>query len=132
MDAVRFIKEYKRMCDSFGSKEHIMAKPCAGCPLDSNVRGCHMNDIAENAEECVAAVDKWAMEHPIRTRQSELLKMFPFIKTDENGVITFCPMGFDRSCHEKNDRGWCTEVNKDKCTECKRKFWLKEIKDGEA
>ena len=58
--------------------------------------------------------------------------MFPLIKTDENGVITFCPMGFDRSCHEKDDSGWCTETNKDECTECKRKFWLKEIKGGEV
>ena len=132
MDAVTYIKEYKRMCESFGSKDHIVGKPCVGCPLEDVGHGCHMNDIADNAEKCVAAVEKWAREHPIRTRQSELLKMFPLMKTDENGVITFCPMGFDRSCHEKNDRGWCTETNKDECTECKRKFWLAEIKDGET
>lgn len=131
MDAVTYIKEYKRMCEYFDSKENP-ARACEGCPLEWLPNGCHMIEIADNAEKCVAAVEKWAREHPIRTRQSELLKMFPLMKTDENGVITFCPMGFDRSCHEKNDRGWCTETNKDECTECKRKFWLAEIKDGET
>lgn len=131
MDAVTYIKEYKRMCEYFDSKENP-ARACEGCPLEWLPNGCHMIEIADNAEKCVAAVEKWAREHPIRTRQSELLKMFPLMKTDENGVITFCPMGFDRSCHEKDDRGWCTETNKDECTECKRKFWLAEIKDGET
>ena len=132
MDAVAYLKAYNRMCESFDSKNNIARKPCVGCPLDDIGRGCHMNDIANNAEECVAAVEKWSKEHPVKTRQSELLKMFPLIKTDENGVITFCPMGFDRSCHEKDNRGWCREISKAKCVECKRKFWLEEIRDGET
>lgn len=123
MDAVRFLREKRRMCVNNACDEGC-------CPLFEYKCCCDVS--TDHYEEIVAAVEQWAREHPIRTRQSELLKMFPLMKTDENGVITFCPMGFDRSCHEKNDRGWCTETNKDECTECKRKFWLAEIKDGET
>lgn len=76
MDAVAYFKAYARMCDSFDSKNNITGKPCVGCPLDDIGRGCHMIDLTNNAEECVAAVEKWAKEHPVKTRQSEFLKIF--------------------------------------------------------
>jgi hypothetical protein len=50
MDAVAYFKAYARMCDSFDSKNNITGKPCVGCPLDDIGRGCHMNDLTNNAE----------------------------------------------------------------------------------
>ena len=87
MDAVAYFKAYARMCDSFDSKNNFTGKPCVGCPLDDIGRGCHMIDLANNAEECVAAVEKWAKEHQARTRQSELLKLFPEVISDPDGFI---------------------------------------------
>lgn len=84
MDAVAYFKAYERMCDSFDSKNNITGKPCVGCPLDDIGRGCHMNDLTNNAEECVAAVEKWAKEHPVKTRQTQPLQYNVF---DRTGVV---------------------------------------------
>ena len=131
MDAVTYIKEYKRMCEYFDSKENP-ARACEGCPLEWLPNGCHMIEIADNAEKCVAAVEQWAKEHPVITRQSKLLNLFPLMDAIEDGCIEICPLLFDRSFHDRNDRGWCTENDNKVCPECKRKFWLAETKDGET
>ena len=115
MDAVEYFKAYARMCDSFDSKNNITGKPCVGCPLDDIGRGCHMNDLTNNAEECVAAVEKWAKEHPVKTRQSEFLKMYPNARIDD-GVIFLGPCAIDKSHKCKFD-----------CKKCCRDYWLQEV-----
>lgn len=131
MDAVTYIKEYKRMCEYFDSKEN-QARACEGCPLEWLPFGCHMIEIADNAEKCVAAVEQWAKEHPVITRQSKLLNLFPLMDAIEDGCIEICPLLFDRSFHDRNDRGWCTENDNKVCPECKRRFWMEELKEGET
>ena len=133
MDAVTYIKEYKRMCEYFDSKENP-ASACEGCPLEWLPNGCHMIEIADNAEKCVAAVEQWSKEHPIKTRQSEFLKMFPNAQKSSNGVLDICPRKFepekyksatpDKVCINCDTVHWCDE--------CCRDFWLAEIKDEEA
>lgn len=131
MDAVTYIKEYKRMCEYFDSEENP-ASACEGCPLEWLTNGCHMIEIADNAEKCVAAVEQWAKEHPVITRQNKLLNLFPLMDAIEDGCIEICPLLFDRSFHDRNDRGWCTENDNKVCPECKRRFWMEELKEGEA
>ena len=131
MDAVTYIKEYKRMCEYFYSKENP-ARACEGCPLEWLPNGCHMIEIADNAEKCVAAVEQWAKEHPVITRQNKLLNLFPLMDAIEDGCIEICPLLFDRSFHDRNDRGWCTENDNKVCPECKRRFWMEELKEGET
>ena len=128
MDAVAYFKAYARMCDSFDSKNNITGKPCVGCPLDDIGRGCHMNDLTNNAEECVAAVEKWAKEHPARTRQSEFLKMWPDVKMDK-GNPNIYPCLLDAK--EFIKYGKCWEMHGG-CEQCRHDFWSAEIKDGEA
>lgn len=130
MDAVAYIKAYARMCDSFDSKNNITGKPCVGCPLDDIGRGCHMNDLTNNAEECVAAVEKWAKEHPVKTRQSEFLKRYPEAEIGDDGhpSVDPCQLHKEMANVEVHD-GYC---NKYGCDECRRDFWLAEIKDEEA
>lgn len=125
MDAVTYIKEYKRMCEYFDSKEN-QASACEGCPLEWLPFGCHMIEIADNAEKCVAAVEKWAREHPVKTRQSEFLKMFPNASVGYNGTLVICPSQAD----VKAIAG-CVRSERN-CDKCKRDFWLAEIKDEEA
>nr|DAF61839.1 MAG TPA: hypothetical protein [Siphoviridae sp. ctbgC51] len=133
MDAVAYFKAYARMCDSFDSKNNITGKPCVGCPLDDIGRGCHMNDLTNNAEECVAAVEKWAKEHPVRTRQSKFLKMFPNARIESDGMPSICPIVVDKRCHNKdNDALLCLARDEEECRKCRRDFWLAEIKDEEA
>lgn len=130
MDAVEYFKAYARMCDSFDSKDNVTGKPCVGCPLDDIGRGCHMNDLTNNAEECVAAVEKWAKEHPVKTRQSEFLKQYPEAEIGDDGLpgVDPCQLYKEIANVEIYD-GYC---NKYGCTDCRRDFWLAEIKDGEA
>ena len=128
MDAVEYFKAYARMCDSFDSKNNITGKPCVGCPLDDIGRGCHMNDLTNNAEECVAAVEKWAKEHPVKTRQSELLKLFPGAEI-RDGVLNVCPRKIDPEAYT-HQRGYnCIHIKDDVlCPDCMRSFWFQEIK----
>lgn len=128
MDAVEYFKAYARMCDSFDSKNNITGKPCVGCPLDDIGRGCHMNDLTNNAEECVAAVEKWAKEHPVKTRQSELLKLFPGAEI-RDGVVNVCPRKIDPEAYT-HQRGYnCIHIKDDVlCPDCMRGFWFQEIK----
>ena len=128
MEAEEYFKAYERMCDSFDSKNNITGKPCVGCPLDDIGRGCHMNDLTNNAEECVAAVEKWAKEHPVKTRQSELLKLFPGAEI-RDGVLNVCPMKIDPEAYT-HQRGYnCIHIKDDVlCPDCMRGFWFQEIK----
>ena len=66
MDAVKFLKEKARMTNEC----NIL---CDDCPVHAY---CNHSE-GKNAERMVAIVEKWAEEHPVKTRQSEFLKMFP-------------------------------------------------------
>lgn len=110
MDAVKFMKERNRMCKASGA--------CAGCALRDKATGLCPKWCFEHPEEAVAAVEKWAEEHPIKTRQSEFLKQWPNASADEDGVL-FCPKTVDSAhiCYCK-DKG---------CVVCRREFWLQEV-----
>lgn len=120
MNAVEFLKEAKRYC-----------KWCKNTTQDGKKRLCEvcyfekLNDIFDLHPmayyKFVEMVEQWAKEHPIKTRQSELLKLFP--NTDmHNGVLEFCPQRFG---YFRDNRKCCESTTE--CSECKRDFWLKEI-----
>lgn len=97
MDAVMFVKEWKRMC--------ISSKTCLSCSIGkiAGVSTVCSNVVKEEPEKYVAIVEKWSAEHPIKTRQSEFLKMFPNAPLRENGSIAICPLDVDRDakCSQK-------------------------------
>ena len=65
MDALKFLKERKRMCSSY--------KNCKGCPL-YNINCVINNNISDkDCERNAAAVEKWSKENPLKTRQSVFL-----------------------------------------------------------
>lgn len=78
--------------------------------------GC---DREKTDEEVVAIIEKWSNEHPIQTRQSEFLKMFPNAKI-VNGHINICPKDADSKL-----RGLISCENS--CTKCKDQYWLAEV-----
>lgn len=116
MDAVKYLKEMNRMCNGAN---------CCECPLYANNNGKKVNcEILEKeyAEEAVSIVEKWSAEHPVKTRKSEFLKMFPNVKLLNNEIIDICPRCVDITLPE---RPRCYSV---KCPECKKDYWLAEIK----
>lgn len=109
MDVVEYVKQRERMCNYYID--------CDDCPA-SILESCSSLD---NGFEIVEIVEQWVKEHPVKTRQSELLKLFP--NTDmHNGVLEFCPQRFG---YFRDNRKCCESTTE--CSECKRDFWLKEI-----
>ncbi len=125
MDAIEYIKEAKRLCESRGVCESVSGK----CPLLDENRHCTADictaDIIEKAEKVVQIVEEWAKDNPIKTRQREFLKMFPDAETDRSGILIFCPRKFDPvninsvHCHRHG------------CLECRKDYWLAEVTDND-
>ena len=129
MDAVEFFKMANRLCE----------KGCAECPIrikDICIvrRMARLGDTSvEDIEEMVSKVEQWAKDNPIKTRQSEFLKMFPNARIESDGMSSICPIVVDKRCHNKDDDALCCLVrDEEECRKCRRDFWLAEIKDGEA
>ena len=114
MDAVKYVKTLHRLCKSQAN--------CLECPLHENCEEdnyvyCNGN-ASEYVEKSVHIVEQWAKDNPIKTRQSEFLRMFPnadFCK----GVIDISPCSI-----EKEMKKCCGDR---KCDECKRTYWLTEV-----
>lgn len=117
MDALEFFKARKRMCE---------ATKCASCKLCHMQGGCSIapeNEEIDACEEAIAIVEQWAAEHPIKTRQSEFLKMFPDAPIyPDTGLVRVSPCQVDRALC-----GNCpTGTN---CIKCRKKFWLAEVEE---
>lgn len=117
MDALEFFKTRKRMCE---------ATKCADCKLYHVQGGCCIAPEKEkiNAfEEAIAIVEQWAKEHPIKTRQSVFLEMFPNAPIfPDTGIVKISPCEVDAVL-----RGNCPGVGC--CLKCRKKFWLAEVED---
>lgn len=113
MDTVKFLKEYGRMCKSYGNT-------CVGCrirEMKDNVYKICQEDISEGPEEAIISiVEKWSSEHPVNTRQSKFLEVFPNARLI-NGHINICPKYADTTL------GSQINCNR-KCPDCKKEYWL--------
>ena len=113
MDAVEYVKQRERMCNYYTN--------CTECPA-GYYDGCSsLNGVSK----LVPIVEQWVKEHPVKTRQSEMLKLFPSASMD-GGALCICPMTLAPETH-KTDSGCVPIRNKVECRDCRRDFWLKEI-----
>jgi len=85
-----------------------------------------------SAEDVVEQVEQWVKEHPVKTRQSEFLKMFPSASIDA-GAVCICPKTLVPETYAASDGRGCIHVrNGVKCSTCRRDFWLAEISEGKT
>ena len=113
MDAVEYVKQRNRMCDYYVN--------CGDCPA-GNYEGCSsLNEIPN----LVPIVEKWAKEHPVKTRQSEFLKQWPDARVGDDGYPSVAPCQLYKDIEEKDENGICCKNFG--CDKCRRDFWLKEI-----
>lgn len=113
MDAVEFLKTLSRMCNC----------GCFKCEFGKRLSGFESCTVWQKThpDEAVAIVEKWAKEHPIKTRQSEFLKLFPGADVGEmDGCLTLNPC----NVYEKMRK----ECDGRKCSECRKAFWSAEVK----
>lgn len=121
MNVVEFIKTRARMCKNLS---------CGHCPLKFFCSSSFFDQV-EIAEDAASVVEQWAKEHPVKTRQSEFLKMFPNAQKSLNGVLDICPRKFEPKKYKSaTPDKVCVNGNADDechCDECCCDFWLKEI-----
>ena len=73
----------------------------------------------DNPEKAVEIVEKWSAEHPVKTRQSEFLKMFPDVELEDN-IIKILPCEINTKIKDK-----CYRLRP--CYGCRKKYWLAEV-----
>lgn len=91
MDAVEYLKEAIRMCETIES--------CSNCPMKAlDDAACYPCESSQkslervNPERCVEIVEKWSKENPVKTRKSEFLKLYPnALISDDSGGFTIMP-----------------------------------------
>lgn len=111
MDAVEFLDKVDRLSKR-GSTEEKM----------------RYNDY-RTAGDNVGAVNfvkRWAVAHPIKTRQSVFLEQYPTADADENGVLEVCPALLFAS--HRGKKGGCSTPNRS-CDDCRKEFWLAKAED---
>ena len=116
MDALEFLMERKRLCDSY--------RGCVVCPFGA--AECVFRDMTseDNCKRIVTAVEQWSKEHPCKTRQSVFLEQYPEAEIDANGVVGLCPMSIS-AAHRDSD-GECNYPEL-LCRDCRREFWMQEV-----
>lgn len=123
MDAIKFIKEYLRMCSQDWD--------CEDCPLNKTdfCSAPAPERSQEEAEKLVRLVETWAAANPRKTRQDVFLEQWPSAKIDKNiKVLTICPAELDEKY--RSAKG-CCNINATKigiCDRCRQEFWLQEVK----
>lgn len=117
MDAVKFLQERARMCNSF-------SPDCEGCRVDEEkpvMSECYQW-MFENPERAAKIVEEWSAAHPRKTRQSVFLEQYPNAESDHQGIPIIDPCDVDKTMHGKD--GDCYNGN---CDDCRAKFWAQEV-----
>lgn len=119
MDIVEFFKTVNRLCKN---------RTCGECPIwkDGMCMADFGDDSVKSIEETISKVEQWAKEHPVKTRQSEFLKLFPKA-TVCNHVLSLCPR-FYCSDFLGTDFQECKATN---CDKCRCEYWLAEVTDND-
>ena len=116
MDAVEYLKTLCRMC-------HCECLKCEFGKARSGFETCPVWQRT-HPEEAVEIAEKWAKEHPAKTRQSVFLEQYPETEIDKYGCLRLCPKLV--SADYRNRHGDC--INR-VCIDCHREFWLAEVEE---
>lgn len=116
MDAIEFIKERQRLCQTYVD--------CFRCPAyNSNTGGCNFNTASGyDATEQIRLLEEWSVAHPLKTRQSEFLEQYPNADLDKDGILKVCPKIVEGSSYI-NSRS-CGSVP---CAVCHKAYWLQKV-----
>ena len=94
MDVLKFMKEYRRMCNYYPR--------CFECPR-ADEPNCNIEEMSdEEFENFVNTVEQWSKEHPPRTRLQDFKEKYPNMKCRDSGIPWACCsyLGYCESCDE--------------------------------
>ena len=114
MDAVEYLKTLDRMCHC----------ECLKCEFGKARRGFETCPVWQRThpEEAVEIAEKWAKEHPVKTRQSVFLEQWPDARIKRaDGLPITSPCDLDGKL-----AGKCDGIH---CPECRKEFWLAEVEE---
>jgi len=124
MDAVKYLKERKRMCEAAGWG-------CRSCYLVKKTDKTCWTLEEEDIDEAIKAVGNWSKEHKVKTRQTEFLKVITNATVNEKtGILNIMPCIVDESVVIPNNKyGGCKRYESDGyCGNCMRDYWSEEVK----
>lgn len=114
MDAIEFIKERQRLCQTYVC--------CFECPANDDNNGCKFNTIAGyEATEQIRLLEEWLAAHPRKIRQDMFLKQYPNPPRDSEGILMINPCDLDLTIYGKD------ECYTDNCLKCRHEYWLQVI-----
>lgn len=134
MDAVEFFKTANRLCEN--------QRCCAECPIFCEkekgmcmirraVMLCDASDASFESviEEIISKVEQWAKDHPVKTRQSELLKMFPnaYLET----ITRLLPCSLDSTLKPFRCAKYGYLSITCRCDRCRDDYWNEEVTDDD-
>ena len=108
---------YARMCESYGECRN-------GCDLHEEgvlLKLSCRTFITEYPDKAKEIVEKWAKEHPIKTRQDVFLEQYPNAQLNMKGTLMIIPCYLDKNM--ATDK--CSE-NRD-CFTCSKEYWEEEV-----
>lgn len=111
---LEYVKELSRMCEYYLNTD----SQCDKCPLN----GLRCNELTSITQKHITGVQTWSDCHPVKTRQSEFLKMFPNTGL-ELDFIAICPRQLGEITLEE-----CKKKSQRHCDDCRREYWMEEIK----
>lgn len=101
MDAVEFLKEYRRMCKKYAYMEASGEDCSSECPF----YGEHCNLVYDDikASDAVAKVEQWSQSHPRKTIMQDFFEKFPNAPKNKNSEPMTCPYncGYGNFCCEQ-------------------------------
>lgn len=106
MDALEFLKEERRMCNSFDI-------------------GCVILDVALFPKKRMKSLRE-KLPSLSKTRQSVFLEQFPNVRFDINGIIDISPCQVDQKQYPLNGKDRCRFQS---CFDCRREFWMQEVEE---
>ena len=116
MDAVQFYKQFARYCTT---------SYCGACNI---VDYCKTKaKDGRDAEKIVREIEQWAKEHPVKTRQSEFLKMFP--KADLKIITHLLPCTIDSDMKPLRCAKYGYLSITCRCDRCRDDYWNEEVSE---
>lgn len=97
MEAIEFIKAYRRLCNQY------IDKSCEGCPFTP--MECGVDNLDAVPERLVKVTEEWAKEHPVKTRMEDFFEKYPNAPKNEMGIPKCCVESFGYPVHSQCYQG---------------------------